>query len=215
MELPIFPLPNVVFFPYTLLPLHIFESRYKQMVSEALQGKRRIAMALLQPGWEANYYGSPDIYQIGGMGQISAVRRLKDGEYDLQLHGLSRYQIIEVLQQTPYRIARVQLLEDRVPSQKDTVTLSAALLSCVKAAGRPLPSPVLDRTLLEKLDFPALVNSLCSSAALSVYEKQSLLEVGDLKKRAKGILAFLKKWLSQEQLITPFRHLAPEDPRVN
>ena len=51
---PIFPLPNVVLFPNALLPLHIFEPRYRQMTADALEGERLIAMALLRPGWESS-----------------------------------------------------------------------------------------------------------------------------------------------------------------
>jgi len=60
--LPLFPLPNVVLFPGVFLPLHIFEPRYKEMVADALAGDRIIGMALLRPGWEADYEGRPPIY---------------------------------------------------------------------------------------------------------------------------------------------------------
>ena len=51
-EIPIFPLPNVVLFPAALLPLHIFEPRYRTMVGDALEGERLIGMVMLRPGWE-------------------------------------------------------------------------------------------------------------------------------------------------------------------
>ncbi len=70
MEIAIFPLPNVVFFPHTLLPLHIFERRYRQMLADCLAGERRLAMALLRPGWEAGYHGRPAIYAVAGAGEI-------------------------------------------------------------------------------------------------------------------------------------------------
>lgn len=214
-ELPIFPLPNVVFFPGTVLPLHIFEPRYKQMVSETLEGKGQIAMVLLQPDWEAQYYESPDIYRIGSMGQIQELRRLEEGKYDLQLHGRSRYQIVEILQQAPYRVARVRLLRDRMPSSEHTRALRAEMLSCLKEVARSALSPGEDLTRLEKLDFPTLVNSICSWASVSVYDKQFLLELDDLKVRAESLLILMKRWLGQSRMITQFRHLAPEDPHVN
>src|SRR6187399_2481527 len=55
--LPLFPLPNVVLFPGVLLPLHIFEPRYRAMIGDALRGDRRIGMVLLRPGWESGYQG--------------------------------------------------------------------------------------------------------------------------------------------------------------
>ncbi|HZR47414.1 MAG TPA: LON peptidase substrate-binding domain-containing protein [Candidatus Manganitrophaceae bacterium] len=63
--IPIFPLPNVVFFPKTYLPLHIFEPRYCQMVEEALAAERVIGMVLLKEGWEKDYDQNPPVYEIG------------------------------------------------------------------------------------------------------------------------------------------------------
>src|SRR5262245_15723445 len=61
---PVFPLPDLVFFPHASLPLHIFEPRYREMTDDALKGDRLIAMALLKPGWERGYDGSPDIFPL-------------------------------------------------------------------------------------------------------------------------------------------------------
>ncbi len=78
-ELPIFPLPNVVFFPRTVLPLHIFEPRYKQMVADALEGNRQIGMALLQRGWGSGQDESPEVFNVGGMGLITQHEHLEEG----------------------------------------------------------------------------------------------------------------------------------------
>jgi Lon protease-like protein len=58
--LPLFPLPNLVFFPETRLPLHVFEPRYRQLVSDALAREKRFGIVLLRPGWETDYFGTPD-----------------------------------------------------------------------------------------------------------------------------------------------------------
>src|SRR5439155_576777 len=63
-SVPLFPLPNVVLFPRAVLPLHIFEERYKEMTAEALAGDRQVAMALLKPGWEKDYYHRPVIEPV-------------------------------------------------------------------------------------------------------------------------------------------------------
>src|SRR5688572_33039349 len=70
LVVPLFPLPNVVLFPKAVLPLHIFEERYKAMTADALSGHRRIAMALLQRGWERDYYSRPMVEPIVCVGQI-------------------------------------------------------------------------------------------------------------------------------------------------
>ena len=87
---PVFPLPTVVFFPGTILPLHIFEQRYKKMVQDAQSGTGVIAMALMKQGWEPEYYGSPDVFRIGCAGCIAEVVNLPDGRFNIKLAGVSR-----------------------------------------------------------------------------------------------------------------------------
>src|SRR6266545_6172021 len=91
----LFPLPNLVFFPHVMQPLHIFEPRYRQMTADALAGDRLIAMALLRPGWEPDYEKVPPIYPVVCLGRIVADQRLEDGRYRLLLRGLSRAGIVE------------------------------------------------------------------------------------------------------------------------
>src|SRR5437763_16029642 len=79
---PIFPLPNVVLFPHVILPLHIFEERYKQMTADALTGPRQIAMALLKPGWEKDYYQRPGIEPVVCVGTIVSHEMMPDGKYN-------------------------------------------------------------------------------------------------------------------------------------
>ena len=66
----LFPLPSTVLFPQTLLPLHIFEPRYREMVRASLEDKRWIGMVLLQPGWEDSYFENPPVEMTGGAGEI-------------------------------------------------------------------------------------------------------------------------------------------------
>src|SRR6266496_3253962 len=91
----LFPLPNLVLFPHVMQPLHIFEPRYRQMTADALDSDRLIALALLQPGWEANYDGKPAIQGIACLGRIAAEQCLDDGRYNILLRGLSRVRIVE------------------------------------------------------------------------------------------------------------------------
>jgi uncharacterized protein len=90
---PLFPLPNVVLFPSVLLPLHIFEERYKAMIADALAGQRQIAMALLSPGWAKCYYGRPAIEPVVCIGTIVSCRRMSDGKFNILLRGQKRAKI--------------------------------------------------------------------------------------------------------------------------
>src|SRR5260370_35090840 len=112
----LFPLPNVVLFPHLVLPLHIFEPRYRQMTTDALAGDRLIAMVLLQTGWEPHYEGLPALYPIACLGRIQAEQRLPDGRFNLQVRGLTRVRILEEINDDKlYRSAKVEMLQEQPP----------------------------------------------------------------------------------------------------
>ncbi|MBI4571935.1 MAG: LON peptidase substrate-binding domain-containing protein [candidate division NC10 bacterium] len=114
IHIPIFPLPDVVLFPHTLLPLHIFEPRYRQMVRDCLAGEKRLAMALLKPGWEKDYYGRPPVYPIAGAGEIIQQEELADGRFNILLRGTMRIAVTtELPSDKPYRLVRARPLPDR------------------------------------------------------------------------------------------------------
>ncbi len=116
----LFPLPNVVLFPLAVLPLHIFEERYKAMVAEAIKGSRRIAMALYCPGWETNYYGSAGIEPVVCVGTILSHERLDDGRYNLLLRGDARARIVrEITGNRSYRVAELEPLAEQRPLEID------------------------------------------------------------------------------------------------
>src|SRR5437879_11507561 len=91
--IPFFPLPNVVFFPRTYLPLHIFESRYRRMVRDAAASHQMIGMVLLKEGWETDYEGVPPIFPLGAVGRMVTVQALSDGRFNILLQALGRFKI--------------------------------------------------------------------------------------------------------------------------
>src|SRR4030095_8804007 len=128
-EIPLFPLPNVALFPAALLPLHIFEPRYRAMVADALDGERLIGMVMRRPGWEAHYERTPAIYPVGCAGFITHADRLPDGRYNIMLRGLEKFRI---LQERParegdekYRIAQIESIEE-APIDRGAPSLSDA-----------------------------------------------------------------------------------------
>ena len=215
VEIPIFPLPNAVLFPRTLLPLHIFEPRYKQMVGDALEGNRQIGMVLFQPGWEGGDHGSLEVFDTGGSGVITEYKSLEEGRYNILLTGRHRFRIMEFIQERPYRVARVQLLKEVVPSDREANEIATALALSFNELNLESVSSEMNLGLLEKLDFPTLVNSICSSLSLSIYDKQQLLEMDNLKTRAHTILDVLKQQASRGRFVSQFSHLKPEDPSAN
>ena len=214
-ELPVFPLPNVVFFPFTWLPLHIFEPRYKKMVADALQAERRIGMILMRPGWQAHYFENPEVYPTGGMGVIEKHAKREDGKYDILLRGQSRFRILEFAQNHPYRVARIRLLRERSPKPGQTTQVSSQLVRALQKLKHYEFPDTLDPEKALRMDFPTLVNSICASLQISVIDKQRLLEKEDLVVRANMLLSLLGTKISQLRTVSRFTHLKPEDPHVN
>src|SRR5436305_6651639 len=109
----LFPLPNLVFYPQVMQPLHIFEPRYRQMTADALAGDRLITLVLPKPGWEADYAGSPPVHSVACLGKIVADQKMDDGRYNILLRGLGRVQILhEIPHGKTYRKAKVELLAE-------------------------------------------------------------------------------------------------------
>lgn len=116
-SVPIFPLPNVVFFPGTKLPLHIFEPRYRQMLVDVHRGEGLMSVVLLdrsrklEPG-EAK---SPPVYSVACLGRLTRVEKLPNGLFNIDLFGLARIRILEEVETTkPYRVAKVATLKEPV-----------------------------------------------------------------------------------------------------
>jgi Lon protease-like protein len=185
MLLPLFPLPNVVLFPGGLLPLHIFEPRYRAMTAHALEGDRRIGMVLLQPGWEPDYEGTPPIFAVGCSGVIVHSARLDDGRYNIVLRGLDRFRVVSEDHSQPYRCAEIQMIPDPPLDEKglaDLVDLRARLAAQLGSSYvEPLPS-------MPDADF---IHTLAQSVHLEAIEKQALLERENVCLRAQALVELM------------------------
>jgi uncharacterized protein len=190
--LPLFPLPNVVLFPNVFLPLHIFEERYREMVSDAIAGDRMIGMVLLRPGWEHDYEGRPLVYPIGSSGVITHFERLTDGRYNIILRGLERFRILEEDTSRIYRRAIVERLADEGLRSDDRsvirhlrAKLEALLAPAVAKAG----ADVINASAMGDED---LINALAQYLDLEPLEKQALLERSCLRSRAESLVELLE-----------------------
>src|SRR5262245_16236591 len=177
---PVFPLPNVVSFPKTLLPLHIFEPRYRLMTTEALTGRKSICVALLKPGWETDYEGSPEVYPVGCIGRIVQHQMLADGRYHLVLHGEEKVIIEGFERLEPYRLGRVRgVIDDDEWAQGERVAEeTAALLEMFRRASR-LPGAAVDweEVFSPHMGPEAILNSVAMHLNVAHDTKQHLLEI--------------------------------------
>jgi len=121
-RVPLFPLPDIVLFPAMRLPLHVFEPRYRRMVADALAGDRVIAVPRLKPGFADDYYSSPAIFDVCGVGRITRHRVLADGRYDIVVEGVARARLEEEPSEKPYRIAYARRLDETFGADAVTVT---------------------------------------------------------------------------------------------
>jgi len=193
----LFPLPNVVLFPRVIQPLHIFEPRYKQMVEDALEDNRLIALCLLQP--TANIGGgfpSP-IYPDICIGQILQEERLPDGRFNLLLQGVSRAKIIsEVNNGKLYRTAKVEILHD-VPNSSE-VNEDRMRTRLVKRMTKwftqqPSAKEQLDRLVNSDLSLGNLCDVFSFALPLSVDMKILLLQLVNVEDRASLLLEVIEQ----------------------
>ncbi len=187
-RIPLFPLPNVVFFPKTYLPLHIFEPRYREMVLDAAMGGQCIGMALLKEGWEAQYYRNPPIFTIGCVGRLASLQQLPDGRSNILLQGIERYEVREEFYDKSYREATVALksrMED--PDDVDPA-LRAHVLELVHDYIRTSEeASALQVFARHEIGDEVLINSLSGSLDCSPLEKQFLLEAETLDQQARRL----------------------------
>ncbi len=196
-RIPIFPLPNVVFFPYMDLPVHIFEPRYRQMVADCLAGDRRLAMVLLKPGWEPDYYSRPPVCPVAGAGEIVECQRLGDGRYNILLRGVGRIGIEgEAPSEKLYRIAVARWLHDIYPAGGEQALASRAE-RLRQAYGRlvsrlPKPVPRLLRVLSDQGSPGILVDRIIAEVIGEVEQRQRLLEIREVAARIAEVTDYLE-----------------------
>lgn len=197
-QAPLFPLPNVVHFPHTWLPLHIFEPRYRAMIEDALHGERIIAMALLRPNQES-VYGTKlaKIHPIVCLGQIEVDERLPDGRFNLALRGLGRARIeSEFNTDLPYRTADLTVLPDWYPSEptidrrhRQHELLTGAIEVLPELQSDPLRHQLLDA----ELSLGVLCDVLAHSLGLNPADAQLLLAEPDVDVRSDLVLVHLRQ----------------------
>ncbi|MFM9963411.1 MAG: LON peptidase substrate-binding domain-containing protein [Planctomycetaceae bacterium] len=197
-QAPLFPLPNVVQFPHTWLPLHIFEPRYRAMITDALNDDRLIAMALMRPHQES-VYGTKlaKIHPVVCLGHIEVAERLPDGRFNLALRGLCRARIESELDtELPYRLANLTLLPDWYPTEL-TIDRRHRQRELLAGATEVLPelqsAPLLHQLFDAELPLGVLCDVLAHSLGLNPNEAQSLLAEQDVDVRSDLVLQHLRQ----------------------
>ena len=186
-RIPIFALPNTVFFPHTYLPLHIFEPRYRQMVNDAAMGSQCIGMALLQEGWESDYYGNPPIFRKGCVGRILSVQPLVDGRSNILLQGLERYEIQTEHFDRPYREASIRLTPRVLEEKLDPMVRTKLVQTLKEFLTARDDASTWQALFREEVSDDILINTLSTYLECTPLEKQFLLEAESLQQQARRL----------------------------
>lgn len=203
LRIPIFPLPEVVFFPETVLPLHVFEPRYREMIAACLAADGWLCVVMLRPGWEKDYQGRPPVHAFAGAGEIIQAETLADGRYNVLLDGRTRLRILE--EEPPagrlYRVVRAERLEDRGPSPSDRTfpgrlqELRAAHARLLMALGQSHPD-VVGRLTVAGASPGAVIDRIVSAVVPDAEVRQQLLEAVDVSERLDLALGALGELLT-------------------
>jgi Lon protease-like protein len=210
--LPLFPLPNLVFFPQTRMPLHIFEPRYRQMIADAVASEMRFGIVLLRPGWEEDYFGAPAVYPWGTLTVIEQAVPMDDGRFNVLVRGEVRIHIVDEVSREPYRVARVVAR----PEQQRDVAAAYAQRTWLADLSRQYLHYLPEQAAvpeIESVGLEPLTNALIMSLNLDVEEKQRLLEAEDLITRAEEVGNELQRRIESLQALGPYRQ--DGDPRWN
>ncbi len=187
------PLTGVLLFPNALLPLHIFEPRFREMLAHALDDDRMLCVALVRPE-RSQWRTSDDFYEVSTVGLIRACVGRSDGTSDLILQGIHRVKFSEFEQEAPFPIARIKPLETRTAPTVETDALAAKVLEFyaqLRNTGRELPEKI-DRYLSEMSDPETLADLIASTFVSDTARRQRLLEELDLNQRLRLLIQYLR-----------------------
>lgn len=194
---PVFPLPGVVLFPHAVLPLRVFELRYRTLLRDALAGERQIAMATLRPGWEADYEGSPAFHDLGCVGACEDVTWQPDDCYQLSVRGLSRVRFTGQAREFPYRACTVEALPEAPYAEDDPVT-ALVRRELMEACSRLLPlggEAWLMPPLLEPdAAYERMVATLAQCLRLPGEDKLELLALDSVIERGRRLVERMRRF---------------------
>ena len=191
---PVMPLPGALLFPHALLPLYIFEMRYRAMLEHALSNHRMFCVALIDR--DRGEWESPDDFsRIASVGLIRACVGRGDGTSNLILQGLQRVRFTGFTQERPFPIARLEPLQSVPAKRVVSDALSAKLLELYesfKRRGRQFPEKV-DEYLSDLSDPEMLADLMAATFVSDPGRRQQLLEELSVEQRLRLVIRYLRE----------------------
>ncbi len=191
-HVPVMVLPGAMLVPQALLPLYIFEPRYRAMLAHCLAGSRMFCVAMVKMGVEE--VSSPkDFFQVAGCGLIRACVGREDGTSNLILQGLARVRFTGFSQVEPFRIAAIARIEDTEGQSIEAEALGAKVVElCQRFKEKGLEMPEQLDTFLAHLTDPGMVADLVAHKYIgNPFQRQKLLEEANVPARLRLLIRFL------------------------
>lgn len=194
----IFPLPNVTLFPNVMLPLHIFEPRYRCMAEDTLNGDGFLALGLLKDGWEECYETKDcEIHEVVCLGKVIADEQLEDGRHYLMLQGLRRARLVTELQtDLPYRLGMLEVVKDFYP-QSPLIDRERRQEELVDWFSKAYPKLGMEAEMIQTLGTGMPLGELCDIMAHSLklppVDAHRVLALADVDQRSDLVLEMLKR----------------------
>jgi Lon protease-like protein len=192
-RLPMFPLPGVVLFPHAMLPLHIFEDRYRRMTRDVLESHRHLAVALLESPMEDPAVERPTVRPIMGVGEVVMAHELPDGRFNLVVRGRARVELQEELTtDEPYRMIVANVRADVAVTQPQELAdadQSLRVLVGRLADSIPEGGELLRQVVASQATAAELADVLAAALIVDVPKRQRLLETRDLVRRIERVTA--------------------------
>ena len=196
---PMFPLPEVVFIPNTMLPLHVFEDRYRNLIRDCLAADRLLVVSTLSPEGRADNSATPPVNAIAGIGQIVKVQELSDGRFNVILAGLCRVRLgVEHPLSNGYRRVVADVLHRKRPDGKEAMARRLGQMQMLFGQllmNSPTPHLTLGQ-LVENEPTLALVDVLANLLIREPAHRQAYLEVDAFWDCAEVVMDVLSEMLA-------------------
>lgn len=193
----VFPLSNFIMFPNTTVPLNIFEPRYIDMINDSMKAERLIGM--IQPNYKDDKKNiKPDLYQVGCLGKIINFQETKNGNFLIELKGLTRFKILEEIKtNNKYRSFKVNFDEFHADLNNSKENIKFSDLELIFKDLKLLFEKkgfIINWKALEKQSLDETINALAMASPFTLEEKQILLEAPNLDLRKNKISEILKTY---------------------
>ena len=199
--LPILPLREIVPYPDTLTPLAVGQERSKKLIDDVLSGERMLVMAASRNP-ELNEPGPADVYDVGVVGIVARMLKVPDGTIRILVQGTERVRIGDYVTETPYLVARIESLPDKVEPSQELEALTRNVQSTFTEIIEEIPylPEELQLAVTNVEDPSALSHLIAGALRIPTEEKQELLEEVDVARRLRRLSEILARELEVIQL---------------